>query len=449
MAKNKGTATDLSPTHLASEKAAAAFELDPHLVKLMWDEPFFSNILRRVTKVRTDAIPTAGVLAKDGDIKMWWNPRFLAGLTSKQVKGLCKHECYHLILEHTTTRRRDPHKVWNYATDLAINSPMMIPKDELPEGGLIPGEAWPELTEEQLEKFSDKHIDRYQRLSDLIAGLEPNLSSDEYFAILMKDPDAEDDIAGGGECEGGEGGEGVGMPGTMDDHDGWGDMGDEDKEFVSGKIKQILEEAVKDCDAKGQWGSVPAETRKKLREMVANEIPWQSILRRFVGQTRRSNRHSTIRRVNRKYPGIHPGVQKGYTSSIAVYIDQSGSVGDGELEMLFAELRSLAKQTEFVCYHFDSTVDVDSETTWRKGRTPSAHRTRCGGTCFSVVTKHANKNKSRFDGYLILTDGYASDPGPSALKRGWVITPMGSADIANNHGRDIVISMKEPKTKAA
>ena len=64
---NKGTATDYNPSRLASEAAAAAFDLDPHLVKLMWDEPFYSNILRRVTKVRTNSIPTAGVLAKDGD----------------------------------------------------------------------------------------------------------------------------------------------------------------------------------------------------------------------------------------------------------------------------------------------------------------------------------------------------------------------------------------------
>ena len=439
---NKGTATDYNPSRLASEAAAAAFDLDPHLVKLMWDEPFYSNILRRVTKVRTSSIPTAGVLAKDGDIKLWWNPRFLAGLTAKQVKGLLKHECLHLILEHTTTRRRDPHKVWNYATDLAINS--MIDKDELPEGGLIPGVAYPDLTPDQMAMASPEYIERYNRLSELIESLEPGLSSDEYFAILMRDENAQEDIEGG-QGEGGEGGEGEGMPGTMDDHDGWGDMTDEDREFVKGKVKQVLEDAVKECDKKGQWGTVSGETRKMLRELIANEIPWQSILRRFVGTTRRANRHSTIRRVNRKYPGIHPGVQKGYTSSIAIYIDQSGSVNDGELEMLFAELRSLAKHTEFVCYHFDSEVDTSSETVWRKGRTPSARRTRCGGTCFDVVTEHANKNKKRFDGYLILTDGYAPNPKPSSIKRGWVITPGGSTSVPERNQRDVLVAMKEPK----
>ena len=91
---DKGTNVDLAPVKEVTAEEAAAFELDPHLIRLMWDEPFFSKILRTVTKTKTEAIPTAGVLAKDGDIKMWWNPKFLAGLTSEEVKGLLKHECF-------------------------------------------------------------------------------------------------------------------------------------------------------------------------------------------------------------------------------------------------------------------------------------------------------------------------------------------------------------------
>ena len=430
MKKEKTTAADLAPTTEADSAAAAAFKLDPHLVKLMWDEPFFSSILRKVSKIRSTSIPTAGVTTSNGDIRMLWNPKFLASLTASQVKGLLKHECYHLIFEHTTTRRHEPHLVWNWATDLAINS--MIPKVELPEGGLIPGEAFPALKPEQIEKMNEEAQARYDRLSLLIASLELGMSSEEYFAILMNDEQAREDIEGApGEC-----------PGNMDDHEGWDDMSDEERDFVKSKVKQALADSIDECDKKGQWGSVSAETRRQLRELVANEIPWQSILRQFVGQSRRSQRHSTIRRVHRKYPGVHPGVQKGYTSSIAVYIDQSGSVTDNDLEALFAELRSLAKRTEFTCYHFDSEVDEESETVWRPGRTPQTHRTRFGGTCFKAVAEHAQKNRGRFDGYIVLTDGYASDPGPSSMKRGWVIVPDGTTQVPEAHKRDVIIKMK-------
>ena len=43
-----GTSTDLAPVKHVSEEAAANFEMDPHLINLLWSEPFFSNILRNV-----------------------------------------------------------------------------------------------------------------------------------------------------------------------------------------------------------------------------------------------------------------------------------------------------------------------------------------------------------------------------------------------------------------
>ena len=426
---DKGTTNDLAPVAQVSDAEAAAFKLDTHLVKLMWDEPFFSHVLRSVSKIRTESIPTAGVLAKDGDVKM--------------VKGLLKHECYHLIFEHTTTRRHDPHRVWNYATDLAINS--LIPEDELPEGGLIPGVAFKELSAEDKQEMGEERVRRYETLSGLIASFPKEEASEWYFARLMENEDAKDAIENK-PVEGEEGeGQGPGVPGTMDDHEGWDDLTEAERELVKGKVRQAVEDAVKECDKKGNWGSVGADTRGKIREMISKEIPWQSILRNFVGMSRRANRHSNVRRLNRKYTGIHPGVQRGYTSSIAVYIDQSGSVSDVELELLFGELRSLAKHTEFVCFHFDTEVDEASEMTWRSGKTPAAHRTRCGGTDFSAPTVHANKNKHRFDGYLILTDGFAPDPGPSRLRRGWVITTDGT--VPSFVSREVAFKMKATQNK--
>jgi predicted metal-dependent peptidase len=440
----KGTNVDLAPVTEASDAEVADFRLDPHLIGLMWDEPFFSKILRTVTKVKTNEIPTAGVLAKDGDIKMWWNPKFLAGLTALQVKGLLKHECFHLIFDHTTTRRHDPHIVWNYATDLAINS--MIPEDELPEGGLIPGKAFKELDPEDKIKMGAERVAQYEVLSAVIAAFPKNESSEWYFSRLMENEEAKDALTN---PSGGQPGEGDGppMPGTMDDHGGWDELDDEERELVKGKVKQALEGAVKECDASGQWGSIGAEHRATLREMISREIDWKSILKQFCGMSRRADRTSNIRRLNRKYAGIHPGTYRSYTSSIAVYVDQSGSVGDEDLALLFGELRTLAKHTEFTLYNFDTEVDEKSERVWKGNRAPGMQRTRCGGTDFEAPTKHANKNKSRFDGYLILTDGECYEPKtPNRLKRGWVITP-GRQLYFDAPRRDFKIQMKEPKSR--
>ncbi len=459
-AKTEGTSTDLGNSrYSATEAEAAKFDLEPHLVRLMWDEPFYSKVLRGITKRRSEEVPTAGVAVRDGDVQFYWNARFLASIFkdggADKVKGLSIHECLHLVYEHCTTRSHDPHIIWNYSTDCAINS--QIPRDLLPDGGIVPGEGFTELTEEQIAKMGPARVEKYQRLSAFIEALPKGLASEEYFARFMRDKDIKDDLTqpgqpgecdgncqpgqGGGECEGGNCN--CGLPGPMDDHGGWGDMSDEERELVKGKIKQAVAEAVQDCDSKGSWGSVGAEARQTIRDMVSNEVPWQSVLKQFAGLSRRAQRATSRMRLNKKYPGVHSGFKRGYTASIAVYIDQSGSVGNSELELLFGELAHLAKKIEFVTYHFDTEVDTDSETVWRPGKTPVPHRTRCGGTDFSCVATHVHKNKHRYDGYLVLTDGYAPNPGPSRMRRGWVIVPSGEMQFPP--GRDFVIKMKEPK----
>ena len=468
MAKNASTSNDLPQASKEVTKTQAdAFDIDPHLINLMWDEPFFSKVLRPVTKVRSEDISTAGVLAKDGDINMWWNPYFVAGLTSKQVKGLLKHECFHLVLEHTTTRRMEPHTLHNYATDLAINS--MIPEEELPEGGLIPGKAFKPLEPEVAAKIGEAAVARHERISQKIASLPKGLSSEQYFALLQDVADDIEKAAKGkslaqalkdgdvrvdenGNLVDGEGNPVRIVPGGMDDHEGWDDMDDEERELIKGKVRQALEKAVRDCDSSGQWGSVAAETRSKLRDLLSREIDWRSVLKQFCGMTRRADRTTNVKRLNRKYPTIQPGTHRNYTSSIAVYIDQSGSVDDESLELLFGNLMTLAKRTEFTIFNFDTEVDEKSERVWKGNKNPGLARTRCGGTDFKAASNHANENKHRFDGYLIMTDGECSDPGPSQLKRGWVIVPDRKMMFTPSK-RDFVIKMKRDAvatvTKAA
>ena len=141
--------------------------------------------------------------------------------------------------------RMTPHIIHNYATDLAINS--MIPEEELPEGGLIPGKAFKELTEEDKAKMGAEAVARYERVSAKIESFEKGWASEVYFAKLMEDPEIAKDIqegGGKGKGEAGEDGEGApGLPGGMDDHEGWADDGEggiseAEKELIRGKVKK-------------------------------------------------------------------------------------------------------------------------------------------------------------------------------------------------------------------
>ncbi len=452
-AKEENTATDAAGIQFADEATTKAFTLQPHLVAMMLEEPFYGRVLRTLTKTSTDRIRTAGVLAKDGDLKMWFNPAFLAALPGKHIRGVMKHEMLHLIFEHTTTRKFEPHIIWNYATDLAINSHLV---GELPDFGLEPGKAFKELTAEDKERMGEEAVRRYELVSAKVASFPPKMAAEWYFARLMEDPEVKDAIQNpnpdgeSGEGEEGEGGgpgqpgNGPAMPGTLDDHDGWGEMSEEDRELVKAKIKQAAGDAAKECDAKGQWGSVPAELRRQIKAALVKEVPWQKILDRFCGYSRRAHRTTSYSRIHSTMGRLVPGAKRSYTSSVATYIDQSGSVSDAELALCFGELANLAKNTEFTCYHFDTEVDEDSKKVWKRQGHP-AHRTRGGGTCFVAPKDHANKRRAEFDGYIILTDGYAADPGPSRLPRAWVITPDGAVqDWMLNYKKDTIVKMKWP-----
>jgi predicted metal-dependent peptidase len=409
-----------------SKKRIENFEIQKHLVSLLWDEPFYSRILRSLNKVETTEIPTAGVLSKDGNITMWWNREFLASLENKKVKGLLKHECLHLVFKHTTERRREPFLLWNYATDLAINS--IIPRNELPNGGLIPGESLDQLSQEDLNEMSNESLEYYNELSKVIKSLPRNKTSEFYFEKLIqnekikKSAKSENYVIG------------------FDDHEGWDDMPAEEKEMMKEKIEELLKSAVKESNAKG-WGSISIETAMMLNKLVSNKIKWGDILKRFCGFSRRDDRINSNKRLNRKYPGIHPGSKKLYKPRIAIYVDESGSMSSSSLSKFYCELNSLSSRTDFYLYKFDSVVNDKEGFLWKKGKKLNIQRSMVGGTCFNSVTKHAVKNKKKFDGYVVFTDGCAAKPQIShGVKRCWLLLPNCTLNF-NKDKLDVIVNM--------
>ena len=447
--KNENTSHDLHEVEASEELLLAAkeFDLGKHLVKLLINEPFFSTLMRNVTKIKSEHVSTAGVTIRDGEFILLWNAMFLASLKSKEVRGLLKHESYHLIFNHCSSRKQDPHKIWNIATDLAINS--LISHDELPEGGLYPGKPL------DLSKVTDPvTLEKWKKVSDLIESFPTGEASEWYMTKLKENQEVADTISegGGGKCNGNcqPGGNGqscdgecnCGIPGGMDDHEGWGDLTDEEQQVAEAQIKQALSEAVKKCDRNGQWGTVSGSTREQLRLMVSNAIDWKRVIQNFCGNSQRANKARTHKRVNRKYPYIHPGVKRGHSATIAVYMDQSGSVGNDDVELFFGCLNQLGRITKFLLYPFDWSVDEDNACEWRKGQKSPPIRHRAGGTSFDAVEAHVRGNLGKWDAHVILTDGEASDPGPSLQRRCWVLLPGCSLPFSP-YGNDIVVEMND------
>ena len=385
------------------------FDLNLNTARLLMEEPFFAAISRRIDKRASYAIPTAGVMINPdtAQFEMLYNPKFFADLTDLERTDILKHEFYHVLFEHVTGRMpADVNmKLWNIATDLAINSHL----HNLPKGGLIPGEA----------DTPFEHL--------------PSGESAEWYLANMPefDNDKGDNQSGPSSSEsqgqgssGGDPSDGDsqsdGIPDTLDDHSGWQECSQEVKDMAKERLKEVVRKAAEEASATNRWGSVSQATRKKVMKMLETKVDWRKVLRFFVKSSQRANRSSSIKRINRRYAYVHPGRKSNRVARVAVSVDQSGSVDDNMLAMFFAELNKLAQIAEFTVIPFDTQVDESKVFVWKKGQTKLPERVLQGGTCFDAPTDYVNNEG--FDGHIVLTDMCAPKPKPSKCQRMWMTT---------------------------
>ena len=388
--------------------SAQEFDLNLNTARLLMEEPFFAAISRRIDKRASYAIPTAGVMVNPdtAQFEMLYNPKFFADLTDLQRADLLKHEFYHVLFEHVTGRMPEGVnlKLWNIATDLAINSHL----HNLPEGGLIPGA--PDTPFEHLP--SGESAEWY------MANM-PDFNKDDGSSQGPSSSESQGPGADRGEPSDNQG-DGSGIPDTLDDHSGWQECSQEVKEMAKERLKEVVRKAAEEASASNRWGSVSQDTRKKVMKMLETKVDWRKVLRYFVKSSQRANRSSSIKRINRRYAYVHPGRKANRVARVAVSVDQSGSVDDNMLAMFFAELNKLAQIAEFVVIPFDTRVDESKVFTWKKGQTKLPERVLQGGTCFDAPTEYVNGKG--FDGHIVLTDMCAPKPKPSKCQRMWMTT---------------------------
>ncbi len=390
-----------------------SFDLKLHAYRLLMDEPFFAALSRKIEKRACNAIPTAGVRVDPdtAQFEMIYNPDFFASLPEEHVRGVLKHEFYHLIFDHVTSRKPEGvnHKAWNIAADLAINSHL---QGELPEMACMPG----------VGPFAEMPLHK---------------TAEWYLANLPQK--GEDDNEESGEGEPGEGEPGDesggqpsdGNPGSFDDHSGWSESGDSPaqeaaNQMAKERLKQSMKEAANEAaqSAKG-WGTMSAAVKEEIIKRLETKVDWKKVLRYFIKTSQRAARRSSVKRINRRYAYIHPGKKTLRQAKIAIAIDQSGSVSTEMLESFFAELNKLAKLAEFTVVPFDTQVDDSNVYVWKKGQNKKAERVMYGGTCFNAPTDYVNAHS--FDGVIILTDMEAPKPKRCKAQRMWMTDQRGAS----------------------
>jgi len=315
------------------------YRIDAALIHVLHSEPFSGEISIRTPKVINWKVDTAYVSAdKEANIHLGYNPDFMRTLPFEQKVGVIIHEILHIAFGHITERapaNKADAKIHNIAADLAINS--IIGPERLPDFCLMPGRA---------PKSDDP------KLAALIKSF-PKLESTDYYFNRLKDY-AEANGGGGSDFElsiGNENGE------TLDSHGGWGDVPDELRDVLKNKAREMTAQGVNSAQRSAKWGTIPAEIAAMIEKMMKHELDWKAILRMFLGRTRSMDRYSTVKRINKRMPYLFPGVRRTTVANVLCAIDQSGSVGDDDVQRFLAETFAASKEGKLDIVNFDTEMD--------------------------------------------------------------------------------------------
>lgn len=411
------------------------YRFDREIILQMMDEPFLGTVGLAVVKVPDWKCDTAyvGVNRDSQGLVMGYNPDFMRGLPTNQRQGVFKHELYHVLFMHVTGRSmadRRRFRLWNVATDLAINSLICEKRrDHLPDFCLLPGEA-PKYCEDKalgelIKSFPmGESADWYMEKLEEYAQQNGKKNSEGEYVLSIGGPDGE----------------------TFDQHGAWGDVPEELRDIIREQINQAIDEGIKNVQRSTHWGSVPQSFQAYIEALRKHEVDWRSVVRMFAGRCRSMKRSSTIKRINKKFPYKFPGVKRETVARLLWAIDQSGSMSDEDVQLGLAEGFACSYEAEMDIVNFDTEIDEKSFRSVRKGQNFKWERTRCGGTDFNCVMRFVNspKNRGKWTGVVLMTDGYADNLGRIVgAKVLWLITPQGTMERVRTG--DLAVQMKKDK----
>ena len=331
---------------------------------LVLDTPFIGSIALNLPFSFKEDLnpPTAATNGKE----VFFHPKFVEGLTDKQLIFLIAHEVFHPMFNHCTRRgSRDPF-LWNVAADYVINRVLI-------EDGI--GEVIPNL-------LDDKAMhDKFDGITDRIY----NHLYDEQQ----------------------KNGKGPGNPlDNCTDSPGGVDAANE----LEGEWKIRVKQAAQAAKMAGKLSAGMARIANQLGEP---RVAWQDVLHRFFSKVRTDER--TWARPSRRFitQGLfRPSVSGEAMGEICVAIDCSGSIGERELNEFAVECKAIQEDTNPLKIHvvyFDSKVCHYDEFDRDNEIRIAPHGG--GGTAFSPIFKFIAEKSIEPVACVVLTDLYCDDFG--------------------------------------
>jgi predicted metal-dependent peptidase len=376
--------------------------------------PFFARIILSMLSnecTDKDIIPTMGV-NKFG--KLYWNPDFVQELTLNELMGTLAHETLHVAtLTFNRQKFRDP-KLWNIATDIAINYILTTTGMSLPKGALIPkSDGTMDLSMANLTI----------NVKDLPAEAIYTLLEKKRKKVLENYSPMDTHIEGDNDDTGNSTGEGSNVGSDQANSRKW---------------KQVFTNAATYAKTRGKLSGA---LERICEGLLAPKLIWKDLLNAYI--TRELPYNYTNARPNRKWcaTGIYMPSTIKENLEVVVTIDVSGSISDKELQIFKSEVFGICTSYEqvkarviFWSTYVDPSDDIpiDRDTAYDlQGHTPKSS----GGTTFSCVSEYLEKNSIHSQIFITLTDGWIeSSPKVPNGNNIFVIAKNGTDEICKNYG---------------
>lgn len=177
------------------------------------------------------------------------------------------------------------------------------------------------------------------------------------------------------------------------------------------QFKKILHQAYMNTPKKDR-GLLPGDILTTLlKPQINSRFTWQQLVSRQVG-TLAAGREEAAYRFNRRQPWRMelPGAVSRLVPRVLVFVDNSGSVTDDELEKILSQISYLTNSDHLPVeiYPFDARVHSEHYQHIENGKRVIFHRVGGGGTSFQCIfdflhDRHINPTNSLV---VIMTDGW-------------------------------------------
>lgn len=341
----------------SSHSSQAALKLQKARTRILLDQPFFAAILLRRALVATERHPT---LAVDVHGNIYYNPSFVARLsTDEAIFALC-HEVMHVIGRHAVRRGRRDRRRWVYAADAWIN-------DTLRQAGI--GEA----------VHGTVHLpgSRHHTVDEIYAGLPERGPGDD---------DDWDNGLGDDLIEGEDGSISA-------------------RRDAEASVRMLVGYAAQEARRQGR---LPLALARAVDEVLSARLPWQALLERFMARCARDE--PAWRRPNRRFiaSGLYLPTASAETriGTVVIGIDTSGSIADHALSVFVHEVNDIVQACNpelVVMVYCDTAVQrVDRYTP--EDFPLQAHPEGGGGTDLREVFEWVKRDGTAPDCLLLFTD---------------------------------------------